>query len=73
MKNLYLIVHEHRFGNDYDLIRSLIVPDKETVIKALNIDFEPDKGEFMEIIPMDTIVDLDKHPVNRFVEDERGA
>lgn len=57
-KNLYMVNHSHRFGQNLYLVRSDRLPMIGEVIKACEIDFEPDREETLEIDKVEEIVDI---------------
>lgn len=63
-KTLYAVTHEHRHGVSSYLIRSSHCPSEEEVVAALDIDWEPDRGEVLTISPIETgdIKDIPDRP-----------
>jgi hypothetical protein len=57
-KDLYMVNHHHRFGTSLYLVRSDRLPMIGEVIKALQIDFEPDREETLEIDKVEDIIDI---------------
>ncbi len=53
MNDLWVIRHEHEYGVTLGFIESDHEPSEEECVKALGLDFEPDKGEFIEILYLD--------------------
>ncbi len=56
--DLYTVRHSHRHGESTYVIKSDHLPTQEEVIEKLDIDFEPDREEFIEIdgpMKIDTI------------------
>jgi len=51
--DLWLIRHEHEYGTSVGLIESDHEPGEDECIKALGLDFEPEKGETIEVTFMD--------------------
>jgi len=49
MKHLYTVTHTHQFGTSSYLVKSSKLPAEWEVLKGLEIDFEPDKGETLKI------------------------
>ena len=60
MEDLYTVVHVHRFGESVYVVRSKTVPSEEEVIELLDIDYEEVDGEWIDIIPIKDIDDLDE-------------
>ncbi len=52
----YIIVWHHKYGVDTALVKSGHYPSPEEIAEILDWEYEPDKGESMEI----EVVDLDK-------------
>lgn len=52
MKITHLVLHHNRFGVDTFLVNyaGKGVPSEKRVVKACNIDFEPDREEYLEIM-----------------------
>lgn len=48
---LYIAVHHHKYGESVFPVRSDHFPLEEEVINAWDIDFEPDKDEYICIEP----------------------
>ena len=48
-RRLYSIVHTHRHGTSHYLLESDHAPTQEETIRALALDYEPDKGEALDI------------------------
>jgi hypothetical protein len=46
---VYVIVHSHRHGHDTFVVLSDHEPSEEEVVKACDIDFEPDEDEYIDI------------------------
>lgn len=51
MKYIFVIVHSHKYGETYYLLKSdtETQPTIDTVVKLHGIDFEPDKDETINI------------------------
>jgi hypothetical protein len=47
--NLYIVTHHHRFGTSVGLVESDHEPGEDEVIRALQLDYEPHKQEWIEI------------------------
>lgn len=45
---LWVTVHHHRHGIDIFTFTAHTEPTEEEIIKSLDIDFEPDKDEWLE-------------------------
>lgn len=45
----YIILHNHRFGTTAYVVKASKLPTEKEVVKALGIDFEPDREEYIEI------------------------
>lgn len=65
MKNLYHIIHIHKFGTSVYQFKSKLLytelPEHEELAQILGIDFETDREESFEVdIVVDKVVDLDK-------------
>jgi hypothetical protein len=56
----YIVIWHHRFGNDVELVRADHWPSEEEVADALDWDYEPNRGETMDIsiVELDKIVDI---------------
>jgi hypothetical protein len=50
-KELYIAVHHHGYGISVFPVLSDHLPSQEEIIKVWNIDFEPDKDEYIDIEP----------------------
>ena len=48
MKN-YIIIHHNKYGSSVYLGKAKIVPTEKQVVKTFDIDFEPDKEEYIEV------------------------
>ena len=48
MKN-YIIIHRHKYGSSVYLGEAETLPTEKQVVKTFDIDFEPDKEEYIEI------------------------
>ena len=58
MEILYLALHHHRFGTSALLFRNRTgEPPMESVVEQFGDDFEPDRNEWIEVIPV-TITNL---------------
>lgn len=53
-ESLWVVVHTHEYGTTVYLVKTAREPTKGQVIKRFKIDFEPDKGEGLEIIGPET-------------------
>ena len=50
---LYAILHHHHHGVDVDVVVSVSrVPTIDEVVKILDLDFEPQHEESIEIVPV---------------------
>ena len=56
--NLWIIVHHHRFGTTIGFVESDHEPGEDEVIRALALDFERGREEWIEI----TVVEQDNIP-----------
>lgn len=60
--NYYLLTHEHRHGTSSILFRSekgpFDIPSEKELIKRFDIDFEPDREEYINVDTM-TMEDID--------------
>lgn len=78
-KSIYTVTHEHRFGETFYLVRSNHVPSETEVVKAHNIDFEPDKeeviiiGDPIEIGDIKEIPDRPENPGEEWRGDSDGT
>lgn len=64
-KGLYSVTHEHRYGQDTNLVRADHFPTDDEVVQALEINYEPDLYESLDInvVNEGTIVELPaEHP-----------
>ena len=52
-KTLYAVIHNHIYGTSFFLVRCAHYPTEEEVIKYCDIDFEPLKGESIDISDVD--------------------
>jgi hypothetical protein len=57
-KTLFIVMHTHRFGTDQYLVRAKKMPREGDVVKKCEIDFEPDRGEYIEIDVAGKIIDI---------------
>lgn len=59
-KQLYTVIHEHRFGDSTYTVNSDHLPTEKEVIKHCDINFEPTKGETISIAPLynDEIINI---------------
>jgi hypothetical protein len=46
---LYAVYHHHKYGSSQWLVWADAFPNEEQIIESLEIDFEPEKDEFIEI------------------------
>jgi len=49
MKQLYTVTHTHDYGADTHLLRSAHAPSVDEVIAFFGIDYEPERGEDIEV------------------------
>lgn len=49
---LYAIIHHHQHGTDVDVVEASRPPTQDEVVDGLQLDFEPQHGESIEIIPV---------------------
>lgn len=49
---LFGVVHEHDYGSSVYLCRASSQPSEDAVIKALGIDFEPHREEYLTVTPV---------------------
>lgn len=47
--HIYIVIHEHDHGTSTYLVSYTEVPTESQVIRCLDLDFEPSKGEFLTI------------------------
>ena len=64
-KTLFVAVHHHDYGTSVYLFRytpteEQPVPPEREIVSRCDIDFEPDKEEWIDICEADEIVDLDE-------------
>ena len=52
--NLYVVVHTHNYGSSIYQIRSKSLPDQDRVVRALDIDIDPERDESIEIHLVDS-------------------
>jgi hypothetical protein len=66
-QRVYLAVHQHEYGSSIHpfVWKGDSEPDEETVVSELHIDFEPEKGEEVEIMPLDVDRRLPQIPTQR--------
>ena len=50
-KKLYIAVHHHDYGISVFPVLSNHLPSQKEIIRVWNIDFEPDKNEYIDIKP----------------------
>jgi hypothetical protein len=55
MCDLYIILHHHEYGTTTGLVESDHEPGEDEVIRALGLDYEPDKGEWIEVSLVDKV------------------
>jgi hypothetical protein len=48
-KQLWMAIHHHRFGVDGYLFRAAECPDEETMVRKLEINYEPDRDEYIDV------------------------
>ena len=60
--HIYQIIHNHRFGTDTALFKSLRIIDTLTAeeLALLDIDYEPDREEeiTVELLELDDLIEL---------------
>lgn len=56
---LFSIYYHHEYGSTQWLVWSDIFPTEEQWVKALDLDFEPDKGEFLAVEEIESIQTLE--------------
>ena len=49
-KTIYACIHTHKYGVEIYLAKSATRPRKKQFVEHFNIDFEPDKEEFLDIV-----------------------
>lgn len=54
MIQTYVVLHHHRFGVSIGLVESDHIPGDDEVIRALSLDFEGDREEWIEVEAVDT-------------------
>lgn len=52
---LYGVYHHHDYGSSHYLLWSEIFPNENQAVEALQIDFEPEKDEFIDLGEVDEI------------------
>ena len=52
-KRLWIAVHMHRHGISVYSVRSDREPSVEEAVSALDIDYEPVRGESISVMPLD--------------------
>lgn len=63
--NLYLIGHTHRHGTSIEMVLAETMPTIEEVVEKLNLNYEPDRDEEIQIIPQHIAMNLaDRSMVN---------
>jgi len=55
---LYSIYHNHEYGGTHWLMWSEIFPNKEQLVEALEIDYEPEKDEWISVEEVDSVETL---------------
>jgi len=55
---LYVVIHEHRHGTSVWALWAEMLPSEEQAVMSLEIDFEPDREEFICIEEIDEIQTL---------------
>lgn len=53
--DLWIILHSHEYGTSTGLIRADHEPGEYECVTALGLDFEPEKGESIEVILVDEL------------------
>jgi hypothetical protein len=48
-KHYWVVMHHHRHGTSANIVECSHEPTEEEVIAACDIDFEPDREEYIEI------------------------
>lgn len=48
-KHLYSITHIHEYGADTKIVRADHLPTEDEVVERLGLDFEPERGEEIDI------------------------
>ena len=56
---LFAIYHKHEYGSTQWLLWSEIFPTEEQVVTSLDLDFEPELDEFIDIEEIETIHTLE--------------
>jgi hypothetical protein len=51
--HLWIVLHVHQYGTTTGLIEADHQPGDAECIKALGLDFEPEKGESIEVVLVD--------------------
>lgn len=59
-KTLYSVIHNHNYGSSNYLVRCSHFPTEEEVIEHCNIDYEPNRGETIDIadVNLAEIIDI---------------
>lgn len=58
-KNLYIVVHKHRYGESAYVVRSKKMPTIKKVVKVCKIDFEPEReDEWIEVLLVDNVIEI---------------
>jgi len=47
--DVYIVTHRHNHGVSVYTVKAAFSPDEEEAVEALNIDFEPNKGETIDV------------------------
>jgi len=55
VNRLFSVCHQHEYGSTHWLLKSPIFPNEDQVVETLNIDFEPEKDEFIDIEEIEEI------------------
>lgn len=61
---VYVVLHTHRFGTSVYLVRSPYPPTEDDVVATLQLDFEPDREEQIDI----SEVEVDNIPTVQLTE-----
>jgi len=57
-KKLFIVKHTHRFGATYYLVRAKKLPRVGDVVRKCEIDYEPDRGEYVEVEVAGNILEM---------------
>lgn len=55
---MYAVCHTHEYESSMYVIWSLVHPTEEQAVEALNLDYEPEKEERVDIEEISEIVEL---------------